>query len=477
MKEKLKAKNGITLIALVITIIILIILAGVSISLVLGDNGIITRAKEAKSTYSQEAVREKVEMILAEYAAEEILENKDLDNYLNKKQEEGKIEEGSNNGDGTHTIILDGYEVKIKDDTLEIIEIIEESEFKKLTRGKARFNYTPQIKYTASVNVLIEIDESIKMCTVQYKIGNEEDASWIDYTEGEIFEVNNSGIIYGRIMNQETGEKGYQFTTNIDNIDDKAPQKAIIEISNTEVERNETIQATIKQEDKESGIDITNCKYIINQTENNIGLDSSDWNGAQTFVETPQTIEFSQGESGKYYIHVYSIDILGNGIETVSSCVEVLSGVTTYLETSAFGDVNSMPGWEMSQSVSNNELKVNHNSQAGAFLTEAADLTNIDSITLNYRIYFQGNQMPIHVALVIYSGDNPFSGIAGKTEVFNSNSGTCNQWYNSSITVDVSNLTGSYGLCVRVDAGNPNGGSGYVVIGGSASMYGLQSSR
>lgn len=43
-----KIQKGITLIALVVTIIILIILAGVSISMVVGDNGIITQAREAE---------------------------------------------------------------------------------------------------------------------------------------------------------------------------------------------------------------------------------------------------------------------------------------------------------------------------------------------------------------------------------------------------------------------------------------------
>lgn len=45
----LKGQKGITLVALVVTIIVLIILAGISISLVLGENGIITKAKEAKN--------------------------------------------------------------------------------------------------------------------------------------------------------------------------------------------------------------------------------------------------------------------------------------------------------------------------------------------------------------------------------------------------------------------------------------------
>ena len=49
-----KKKKGITLVALVVTIVVLLILAGVSINLVLGNNGIIARAKDAE-TKSAEA--------------------------------------------------------------------------------------------------------------------------------------------------------------------------------------------------------------------------------------------------------------------------------------------------------------------------------------------------------------------------------------------------------------------------------------
>ena len=44
----LKNKKGITLVALVVTIVVLLILAGVSINLVLGNNGIIVKAREAQ---------------------------------------------------------------------------------------------------------------------------------------------------------------------------------------------------------------------------------------------------------------------------------------------------------------------------------------------------------------------------------------------------------------------------------------------
>ena len=55
MKTKLKIKQekGITLIALVVTIIIMLILAGVSIKLAIDNNGVIENAKEAKDQYEQ----------------------------------------------------------------------------------------------------------------------------------------------------------------------------------------------------------------------------------------------------------------------------------------------------------------------------------------------------------------------------------------------------------------------------------------
>ena len=48
LKNEVRRNSGITLIALVVTIIILIVLAGVSISMLTGQNGILKRAAEAK---------------------------------------------------------------------------------------------------------------------------------------------------------------------------------------------------------------------------------------------------------------------------------------------------------------------------------------------------------------------------------------------------------------------------------------------
>ncbi len=68
----LKRKNeGITLIALVITIILLLILAAVSLRLVLGDNGLIAKARLGAFTHELEAIAEKIEVERGNLAIDE----------------------------------------------------------------------------------------------------------------------------------------------------------------------------------------------------------------------------------------------------------------------------------------------------------------------------------------------------------------------------------------------------------------------
>ncbi len=60
MCEQRNKERGITLIALVVTIIVLIILAGVSIAMLVGDNGIIRQAQRADELTTQAQQKEKV---------------------------------------------------------------------------------------------------------------------------------------------------------------------------------------------------------------------------------------------------------------------------------------------------------------------------------------------------------------------------------------------------------------------------------
>ncbi len=58
----MKKQKGITLIALVITIIVLLILAGISIATLTGENGILGKAETAKTETIREEAKEKVQV-------------------------------------------------------------------------------------------------------------------------------------------------------------------------------------------------------------------------------------------------------------------------------------------------------------------------------------------------------------------------------------------------------------------------------
>ena len=62
MLEKTKGQGGITLVALVVTIVVLLILAGVSIAMLTGQKGILTQANNAKNATELASAKEKVEL-------------------------------------------------------------------------------------------------------------------------------------------------------------------------------------------------------------------------------------------------------------------------------------------------------------------------------------------------------------------------------------------------------------------------------
>ena len=87
MNKAKKYTRGITLIALVITVIVLLILAGVTIAGLSGDNGILNRAKEAKEKTASAQNIELISMALHEKQIDDKLNvnEKKLENYISEK--------------------------------------------------------------------------------------------------------------------------------------------------------------------------------------------------------------------------------------------------------------------------------------------------------------------------------------------------------------------------------------------------------
>ena len=117
-KEKIKKDKmrGITLIALVITIIVLLILAGVSIAMLTGENGLLRQAENAKIQTEKAGMEEAVDIAMAEYYMRKNAgENITLGDFLNEKVEAGEFDNVTDNEDGTYTVEKDGYEVIVSD--------------------------------------------------------------------------------------------------------------------------------------------------------------------------------------------------------------------------------------------------------------------------------------------------------------------------------------------------------------------------
>lgn len=98
---------------------VLLILAGVSINLLLGDNGIITKAKEAKDSYSKSAVKEKVGFLLNEYKIDKATgENAEFANLLRKNLQVGVAEKE----DGSYSFILGDWQIVTSESEIISIE-------------------------------------------------------------------------------------------------------------------------------------------------------------------------------------------------------------------------------------------------------------------------------------------------------------------------------------------------------------------
>ena len=166
--EKTKEANieqGITLIALVITIIVLLILAGVSIATLTGDNGILKQANQAKENNNSAAAREKVEV--------ETLGSIDKSGKFNEGIFKTNVEKnikGSSIRESENSLIVtvDGYDVTVDKESGDVTEVTK-SNGKKPSTGvqpgtevskTEKDNYTDRNKEKATIPEGFTVDET-----------------------------------------------------------------------------------------------------------------------------------------------------------------------------------------------------------------------------------------------------------------------------------------------------------------------------
>ena len=123
--------NGITLIALVVTIIVLLILAGVTLNLVFSDGGIIKRAQSLEETQSKAELLEKIEIIKLKLETDEKIDEKEItpEDFFNALEKEGIISDPEIGGGNVEELPKENeddnprYEVTTDDDIVIEVEI------------------------------------------------------------------------------------------------------------------------------------------------------------------------------------------------------------------------------------------------------------------------------------------------------------------------------------------------------------------
>ncbi len=169
IKQRNKKNKGITLIALVITIIVLIILAGISINLVLGENGLFTKAQKAAKDMDIASLKEQIgtELLSMQIENEEnnfAVDESDVEKVLSKYGKIIRSEEGN----------IIGLKPTGKDYEIPFSEIWQGettnsyNEIKKVNTPKLAEGMIP-IKYNDNEG--------------KWEICSEEDSNWYNYDE------------------------------------------------------------------------------------------------------------------------------------------------------------------------------------------------------------------------------------------------------------------------------------------------------
>ena len=123
MKKQLKNAKGITLIALVITIIVLLILAGVSIAMLTGDNGIITQANKSKVANEKATAKEKVQVeVGGSRGTDGKLDYSLLEDNLNNIKDIEGVPSPITKESFPLEVTVDGYTVKIEENGTVTVE-------------------------------------------------------------------------------------------------------------------------------------------------------------------------------------------------------------------------------------------------------------------------------------------------------------------------------------------------------------------
>lgn len=156
---------------------------------------------------------------------------------------------------------------------------------------------------------------------IQYQL-NSYEGNWTKVQVGQknttISNLNHGTVIYARLAD---GDNVGQYASTT--IADSDNPTATISMSATSLNMNQALTATVIQNDAQSGINISQCKWVFNNNSGDIGTNAGSYTGG-TFSNTNQTISIPTNSEGTFYLHVLTVDNSGKAIETKSGAIQIV---------------------------------------------------------------------------------------------------------------------------------------------------------
>lgn len=345
-KEKmLQNKSGITLIALVVTIVILLILAGVAISITIGEDGIINRTKDATSKTSKAAKEEKDDLEnLAEY----------INNVLGVEDKVTDNTPGELDGEGT-------------EDNPYLIESVEDI-----------------VKLSIDVNSGISYDG--KIVELKQTINFNSDISYSDPETTEFGDINKDGLVEG-LKQELTKGNGFQPIGKVENIEHGSD-----DFGNNTMLIGKSFKGTFKGKNRAvKGLKIDSKEDYPN----GIGIGLFGWNSG--IIEN---LIVSGDITNEGYVYVGGISGFSNG--TITNCINKVKINTEY---SAGGIVGAELGKLTINSCTNLETISGKDTVGGIIGIVLNDKMTEDKYSAMIGCYNRGNISGLVTGGILGSSD------------------------------------------------------------------------
>ncbi|MCI8760166.1 MAG: hypothetical protein HFJ34_03455 [Clostridia bacterium] len=383
---------------MIITIIVLLILATISILTLTGDNGILSNASKAKEETLLAEIKEKVNLMLADYQIEK-MDHQELEllEYFKEKKAKEEIDDVIENQEGNIEVTIDGYIVIIAQDNLTIIDIRNAD----YMIGTYRIKGYNQEKNVIEIAVIFKSDTNIKtvICPnnetktysekeieVDYEVIDGKRYEFIVETENKRlkYRIQTKGTTVGNKVNsKETLEEVAQLV----NLGCNYENKTITMGTNIDLKGSEDSQwipignETNKFKGTFDGSNKIITNLYINSNENNQALFGANSGTIKNITIADSTIKSTKGYTAGIVAYNDTTGIVENVHN--QSCNIIVDSSTGAMSDTIAGGICAVNYGVVKKCSNNADISCNtkgvpHNSCAGGIVGSAIDINQCE---------------------------------------------------------------------------------------------------